>query len=34
VAVLWGFGDEEELRGAGADALVSAPSELAGAVGL
>jgi phosphoglycolate phosphatase len=34
VAVLWGFGDEAELRGAGADAVVSDPAQLAGAVGL
>jgi phosphoglycolate phosphatase len=34
VAVLWGFGDETELRAAGADAVVSDPAQLAGAVGL
>jgi len=34
VGVLWGFGTEHELRAAGADPIVSAPSELADAVGL
>lgn len=29
VGVLWGFGDEDELRGAGADALARDPRELA-----
>jgi phosphoglycolate phosphatase len=32
--VLWGFGDEAELRAAGADALVRAPAELPAALGL
>jgi phosphoglycolate phosphatase len=34
VGVLWGIGDEAELRGAGADVIVHAPSELATALGL
>ena len=34
VGVLWGFGTEEELRAAGANPIVSAPSQLADAVGL
>lgn len=33
VGVLWGFGDERELREAGAAALVGAPSELVGLLG-
>jgi phosphoglycolate phosphatase len=28
VGVLWGFGTEEELRAAGADAIVAEPAEL------
>jgi phosphoglycolate phosphatase len=34
VGVLWGIGDEAELRGAGADVIVRAPGELAAALGL
>jgi phosphoglycolate phosphatase len=34
VGVTWGIGDEAELRGAGADAIVHAPHELAAALGL
>lgn len=34
VGVLWGIGDEAELRGAGADVLVTEPGELAPALGL
>jgi phosphoglycolate phosphatase len=34
IGVLWGFGTEEELRAAGADALVAAPEELPDAVGI
>jgi phosphoglycolate phosphatase len=34
VGVLWGFGTEQELRAAGADPIVSEPSQLADAVGL
>jgi phosphoglycolate phosphatase len=34
VAVLWGFGTEEELRAAGADAIVAGPAELSAAAGL
>jgi phosphoglycolate phosphatase-like HAD superfamily hydrolase len=32
--VLWGFGTEEELHSAGADAIVAGPAELSAAVGL
>ncbi len=32
VGVTWGFGTEDELRGAGADALVSSPAQLPSAV--
>jgi phosphoglycolate phosphatase len=34
IGVLWGFGDEAELRAAGADTLVRAPAELPAALGL
>jgi phosphoglycolate phosphatase len=34
VGVLWGIGDEAELRAAGADPIVAAPGELVGALGL
>ena len=34
VGVLWGIGDEAELREAGADVIVHAPGELAAALGL
>lgn len=34
VGVLWGFGDEAELRAAGADPVVAAPEELPGALAL
>jgi phosphoglycolate phosphatase len=34
VGVLWGIGDEAELRAAGADPIVSAPAELPAALGL
>lgn len=34
VGVLWGIGDEAELLGAGADAIVHAPHELPAALGL
>jgi phosphoglycolate phosphatase len=34
IGVLWGIGDAAELRGAGADPLVSAPAELISALGL
>jgi phosphoglycolate phosphatase len=34
VGVLWGIGDEAELRAAGADPVVASPSELVGALGL
>jgi phosphoglycolate phosphatase len=34
VGVLWGIGDEAELRAAGADAIVRAPDELLGALSL
>jgi phosphoglycolate phosphatase len=33
VGVLWGIGDEAELRAAGADPIVASPSELAAALG-
>jgi phosphoglycolate phosphatase len=32
IGVLWGFGTEEELRAAGADAIVTAPEELSAIV--
>ena len=32
IGVLWGIGSEEELRAAGADALVATPGELVDAV--
>jgi phosphoglycolate phosphatase len=34
VGVLWGFGEESELRAAGADALVREPAELPAALGV
>jgi phosphoglycolate phosphatase len=34
VGVLWGIGDEAELRAAGADPIVASPSELPAALGL
>jgi phosphoglycolate phosphatase len=34
VGVLWGIGDEAELRAAGAEAIVAAPGELVGVLGL
>jgi phosphoglycolate phosphatase len=34
VGVLWGIGDEAELRAAGADPIVATPSELPAALGL
>jgi phosphoglycolate phosphatase len=34
VGVLWGIGDEAELRAAGADPIVSAPADLPAALGL
>jgi phosphoglycolate phosphatase len=34
VGVLWGIGDEAELRAAGADPIVASPAELFGALGL
>jgi phosphoglycolate phosphatase len=34
VGVLWGIGDEAELRAAGADPIVGAPAELVSALGL
>jgi phosphoglycolate phosphatase len=34
VGVLWGIGDEAELREAGADPIVADPAQLAGALGL
>ena len=34
VGVLWGIGDEAELRGAGADPIVASPDDLVGALGL
>jgi phosphoglycolate phosphatase len=34
VGVMWGIGDEAELRGAGADLIVHAPHELPAALGL
>jgi phosphoglycolate phosphatase len=34
IGVLWGFGEEAELRAAGADALVREPAELPAALGL
>jgi phosphoglycolate phosphatase len=34
VGVLWGIGDEAELRAAGAEVIVAAPGELVGALGL
>jgi phosphoglycolate phosphatase len=33
IGVLWGYGSEEELRGAGADALCGSPVELAACLG-
>jgi phosphoglycolate phosphatase len=32
IGVLWGIGSEEELRGAGADAIVATPAELVAAI--
>ena len=32
IGVLWGYGDRQELEGAGADLLVASPAELQGAV--
>jgi phosphoglycolate phosphatase len=34
VGVLWGIGDEAELRAAGADPIVGAPADLPSALGL
>ena len=34
VGVLWGIGDEAELRAAGADPIVGSPDDLVGALGL
>jgi phosphoglycolate phosphatase len=34
VGVLWGIGDEAELRAAGADPIVASPDLLVGALGL
>ena len=34
VGVLWGIGDETELRAAGAEVIVGSPADLLGALGL